>query len=357
MRPGYTLFRATLSALMLLGVCFCGGRVSAQTVGMDPAVDRAIDSGLAYLASVQQPDGSFPERFGKGGAISALAGMAFLAKGYTPGADRYGTCINRSVDYILSLAAGDGFLGTREDGNGRMYAHSICTLFLSEISGMVDRRRQKQIDSVLPRSVKILLDAQNVPKSERDQGGWRYQRNSRDSDMSCSGWALMALRSCRLNGGRVPASAIDMAVDYVKRHHEEKDGSFVYQKGGSSHALTLTGAGILCLELCGKHNDPASLRAARYLMENHTRLRSSGNRFYGIYYTAQGLFQIGGEHWRVFSDWMYRTWIPLQEADGSWSGQGHESSRPYATSLAVLAFAVPYRQLPIYQRDETVDED
>jgi hypothetical protein len=29
----------------------------------------------------------------------------------------------------------------------------------------------------------------------------------------------------------------------------------------------------------------------------------------------------------------------------------------YGTAMMTLAFTVPYRQLPIYQRDETVDEE
>ena len=342
------------SSIVSACLLYCGA-VFGQGVAVSDNVDQSIERGLTYLANVQYPNGAFPQNHGEAGSISALAGMAWLAKGYTPGSGKYGENINRSIDYILSLATKDGFLGEKEPGNGKMYCHSICTLFLSEISGMVDEMRQKRIDAVLPLAVKILLDAQNVRKSERDKGGWRYQRNSSDSDMSCTGWALMALRSSRLNGGRVPSDAIDRAVAYVRRQHNEGEGSFVYQLGGESYAVTLTGAGILCLELCGKHNDPYSRRAVNYLMRAYPELLHQGNRSYGMYYTAQGLFQLGGDGWKVFEDWMYRVWIPRQRADGSWVEE--ERSAPYNTALLVLAFTVPYRQLPIYQRDETVDED
>ncbi len=342
-------FAACALALFAMGT-------RGQDASFDTEVDKSIDAGLAYLAGVQRPDGSFPGEHGQGGAISALAGMAFLAKGYVPGEDAYGVCLDKSVDYILGVADANGFFGAKQEGNGKMYAHSICTLFLSEVSGMVDAERQKRLDALLPKAVKILLDAQNIKKGERDTGGWRYQRTSNDSDMSCSGWALMALRSCRLNGGRVPSDAIERAVAYVKRHHDPAQGTFVYQKGGDSYAVTLTGAGILCLELCGRHNDPDTLRAARYLMRVYRELENQDRAFYGMYYTAQGLFQIGGEGWKVFSSWMYRTWIPKQGSDGGW-GSDRETSRPYCTSLMLLAFTVPYRQLPIYQRDETVDEE
>lgn len=319
-------------------------------------VDASIERGLAFLAASMNPDGTYPRRHGSGGAVTSLAGMAFLAKGFLPGPGRYGSTLERAVDCVLDRAGPDGFLGDAEGGNGRMYAHSICTLFLSEVSGMVDPERQKRIDAVLPGAVKILLDAQNVPKNAQFEGGWRYQRDSTDSDMSCTGWALMALRSSRLNGGDVPPEAIARAVEFVKRQQNLDDGSFRYQGRNGSCPLTLTGAGILCLELCGRHNDPSALHATRRLLEIYTDLgKREGNRCYGLYYTSQGLFQTGGEAWKEFENWMYSTWMPRQHPDGSWREE--EDSPAYNTAMMVLAFAVPYRQLPIYQRDETVDED
>jgi hypothetical protein len=46
--------------------------------------------------------------------------------------------------------------------------------------------------------------------------------------------------------------------------------------------------------------------------------------------------------------------LKKQSEDGSWNSR--EAGRIYGTCMMVLAFTVPYRQLPIYQRDETVDE-
>jgi hypothetical protein len=52
--------------------------------------------------------------------------------------------------------------------------------------------------------------------------------------------------------------------------------------------------------------------------------------------------------------WMYDTYLGKQGEDGSWNSR--EAGRIYGTAMMTLAFTVPYRQLPIYQRDETVDE-
>jgi hypothetical protein len=102
-----------------------------------------------------------------------------------------------------------------------------------------------------------------------------------------------------------------------------------------------------------------ALRAARFLTDRrrYTELRpnNNNNRAYGLYYASQGLFQIGGTGWDDFQRWMYSTWIPAQRANGAWVAE--EGSLPYATAMVILAFTPPYRQLPIYQRDEQVDED
>ena len=283
-------------------------------------IDKAIERGLQFLVSKQRPDGSFHGDYGDSAAIPALAGMAFLSKGHLPGSEPYGETIDRCVDYVLDCAdmrpnaPFKGYMGQK--GNGRMYAHSIATLFLSEVSGMVDRDRQ-------------------------------------DSDLSCSGWALMALRSARLNGAVLPDDAIEKAVLYIKRAQRASDGAFGYQGGNGQHAETLTGAAILCLELCGRHLDPDALKGAQFVRKTYQRsLLGGGNPYYGLYYTAQGLFQLGGEQWREFESWMYATYMKKQQPDGCWNG---ENGSVYCTSMAVLAFAVPYRMLPIYQRDETVD--
>ena len=235
-----------------------------------------------------------------------------------------------------------------------MYAHNIATLFISEVSGMVDPERQKKISESLPRALGLILRAQAVKKSERHQGGWRYHPGSRDSDTSCSGWALMALRSAKLNGAAVPDQSIDDAVAYLYRHFDPKGGHFGYTDT-HKHQLSLTGMGLLCLELCGEHGKPETIKAADYVLQNFRRLENDQFAFYGNYYNAQAMFQMGGKYWETYADWMYATYLKGQKEDGSWYSK--EGGRVYGTSIMILAFTVPYRQLPIYQRDETVDED
>ncbi|MCE9546556.1 MAG: prenyltransferase, partial [Planctomycetia bacterium] len=208
------LWIAVVAACALL---WCGPAAadeeSPRLAPFRQSVDRAVDLALLFLARAQADnpagDGSFADVHGQTNAVAGLSGMAFLAKGYRPGAAPYGNNINRAIDYILATPTKNGYLGVR---GGKMYEHSIATLFLSEVSGMVDPERQRRIDVVMPRALKIILDAQQAPKQKAENsGGWRYDPDSRDSDMSVTGWCLMALRSARLNGAPVPNKAIDDA--------------------------------------------------------------------------------------------------------------------------------------------------
>ena len=341
--------KKTVCLLILLAAWHCPAETEAVS---DEAVTKVIDRGLAWIAQGQAMDGSF----GTGGqaqnipGIWALCGMAFLARGHLPGTQPYGQVVEKIITKLVSAQREDGYMGGND---GKMYSHCIATLFLSEVSGMVTPEYQKQIDEALPKALKIILDAQAVPKDKEHTGGWRYTPDARDSDFSCSGWALMALRSARLNGAQVPPEAIKKAVAYILRRHDEKQGCFGYQDR-QNYATTLTGAGILCLSLCGEHANPAVGRGVRFLMEKYEELPKQQYCFYGLYYAAQGLFQQGGEEWKTFSRWMYDTWVPKQSDDGYW--ERGEQDRFYQTAMVILAFTVPYRLLPIYQRDETVDE-
>ena len=317
-------------------------------------VDRSVDRGLAYLAAAQRADGTFTGTYGKSTGIVSLAGMAFLSKGHLPGSGPYGATLNRCIDYVLASQNPNGLLVQKDSGHGPMYAHNISTLFLSEVSGMVDPSRQAILHKALARATKLLLDAQAIPKSPRFRGGWRYKPDSTDSDLSCSGWAFMALKSARLNGARVPDEAIESAVSYVLRNHDKAKGTFGYQNT-SGHADTLTGCGILCLELSGFHGADHLNRAGDHVLATCQGLPAKDHQFYANYYNAQAMFQLGGHYWERYAKWMYQTYLARQTPEGSWVGKKYGTA--YTTSMILLSFTVPYRQLPIYQRDETVDEE
>ena len=313
--------------------------------------EKAINSGLDYLAAHQTDNGSFDGGAKDNTAITSLCIMAFLAKGYTPGVGPYGDVINKGIDFVLDHVRDNGLLLGVQIGSGPMYSHSISTLFLSEVSGMVDPDRQKRIDTVLPRALEVIVAAQKVKKPPSQQGGWRYHPTSNDSDISCTGWPLMALRSARNNGAAVPADAIAEGVKFVL-NCRTNDGGFAYQPG-QGPGIARTGTGLLCLELTGHHGEDATTQAGDWILAHPQRNARQDFYYYGLYYSAQGMFQLGGDYWDKFARQMYDTILDLQQQDGSWPKGASSEDRPgpcYSTAMAILALSVPYAQLPIYQR-------
>ncbi|KPL01728.1 MAG: hypothetical protein AMK75_04070, partial [Planctomycetes bacterium SM23_65] len=181
------------------------GRTAPETD--DKRVDRATDKGLEYLARMQNPDGSWDGASrGKNGGIASMAVLAFMSKGHTPGEGRYGDIINKGIDYVLSTYdRKTGFIGA-----ARMYSHGASTLMLAQAVGMTSGEREQKIRVALEGAVKLILKAQKIRRrSPAQQGGWRYQPTSTDSDMSVTGWQLLALRAAKNAGGDVPIAAID----------------------------------------------------------------------------------------------------------------------------------------------------
>jgi hypothetical protein len=318
-------------------------------------LDVALEKALAWLAKEQQNNGSWTREGNPRNVtgITSLCLMAFLAKGNTPGVGPYGEVINKGVDFILASQAANGTLIRGGEGHGPMYSHNISTLLLSEVSGMVDPERQKKIDTVLPKALKVILAAQQMPKDPSSAGGWRYQSDSRDSDISCTGWAIMALRSARNNGAAVPKEAIERGLAYIMRCHDRREGGFAYQPGGGA-GWGRTGTALLCLELCGRHRDRYALMAGEWVLKHLPQRQGDGEHFsYAMYYCAQGTFQLGDDYWDRFASRMYEIMLKAQEKDGRWPTVGEndgEGGAYYTTSMAVLAMSVSYRQLPIYQR-------
>jgi hypothetical protein len=336
-------------------------------------LDESVERGLAYLVSRQISSdkakemgkpflaGSFEDETAPGNTgIAALSVMAFLAKGHSPGAGPYGERINRGIDYVLSQQLDNGLLISKDlhgRTTGMMYAHSIATLLLCEVSGMVDQGRQDKIDRVLPKALLVLLQAQKVPKSEQHTGGWRYVPGTTESDLSLTGWSIMALRAAKLNGAAIPDEHIAMAIEYILKCRAP-DGSFTYMPNRGEGTASMTGVAVLCLELCGEHGHESVIPAGDFILRNPPEITKGGQpyrfRYYAFYYCGQAMFQLGGKHWGTFAPHMYDSLLGDQNPDGSWSYPpgGSQFSSTYPTALAILTLTVSARQLPIYQREE-----
>jgi hypothetical protein len=345
----YLILKSAIVFLVTSSMAFAQ---SPETISnlLEEQVDRSVERALEYLAGTQQANGSWPSGFGANTGITSLAVMAFLAKGHTPGEGPYGKIIDKGIDFVLASQHENGYL-IGKTSHGAMYSHGISTLMLAEVLGQTTSPRNERVREGLARAVRLILDAQKVAKPDAFKGGWRYNMNSADSDISCTGWQLMALRAAKNAGADVPVEAINDAVDYLKRS-ACPNGGFGYQPGGGPN-LPRSGTGILGLELCGQHHLPESLKAGDYILTQGPKALMHGYIYYGSYYCSQGMYQLGGRYWDQFWPGFATAMLARQQPDGSFAlGEGAEQKAGpvYSTAMAVLSLGVIYRAMPIYQR-------
>ena len=324
-------------------------------------VDKDIDKAVKFLISKQKKDGSIYDR-GNHTTMTSLALMAMASVGHQPvNPNDEGEAMQRALDFVLQedRQNATGYYGAK-DGS-RMYGHGITTLMLSEMLGMgLDEKQDQKIRIRTQKAIDLILRSQKVPKSPSHQGGWRYSPDSRDADLSATIWQLMSLRSAKNAGLNVPSAAIEDAIGYLERSYwssldskgepVNKKSGFAYQPGGHPE-YTTTAAGLLAMQVCGQYESPFVKGAADWLLENGPNT-SRKFFYYGTYYYSQAMYQKGGDYAKDARKKVEEILKKLQRDNGSWQGSGSEGSAGeiYSTTMAVLALAVKYHYLPIYQR-------
>ncbi len=373
--------------LTLLSICLCGhlgivqalaqsdstataptpSAAASETLRVSPfdkdRTDLAVDKAVGYLISKQRKDGAIVDS-SNDTTMTALSIMAMASVGVQPGdPSPEGRAMHEAVAFVLSEGRQDdtGYYGSK-DGS-RMYGHGIITLMLAEMLGMSsDQKQDEAIHERCQKAIDLILLSQKESKPFQFRGGWRYTPNARDADLSVSVWQLMALRSAKNDGLKVPAAAIEEAIEYLKRSYaspldrngmpDNKASGFCYTPDQNNPSFTMTAAGLLAMQVCGEYESPLVMGAADWLLEHPPKW---SERFccYGTYYYAQGMYQRGGKHAETAQQLVQDMLLEAQNSDGSWrAGNGSESGhgQVYATSMAILSLSVKYHYLPIYQK-------
>ncbi len=315
-------------------------------LAMPPEVEAAIDRGLAYLAAEQNADGGWATKYRT--AVTGLALMAFMLKGHFPDRAPHGEVVGKGVDYLL--AEGRQRHGLMSGGDRSMYEQGLATLALSEAWGM-SGRRNPEIRQGLKLAVDVIIRAQTKRDGSKNDGGWRYDPQPGDADLSHSVMLLMALASAQEAGILVPDDTMTRAVAYVKRCFQEVDGGFSYLAGRGESGYARTAGGCLSLMIAGQRQSPEAQMALKYLLRApDTNFANTSHYCYAHYYAIQTMYQAGEQ---PFRDWYPKISTPLlkmQSRDGSFRVPSDYTGGEYSTAFAILILGVPYRFLPIYQR-------
>lgn len=303
-------------------------------------VETIYERGLGWLASKQSPEGGWTGGH-DGAGVDGICLMAFLASGEDPNFGKYAANIRRAVRAIIrSQNAESGYLPSS------MYHHGFAMLALSEAYGAVDEALLWEGEKP-PRTISQALDlairlAASSQKNNR-WGGWRYTPEAKDADTSVTGAMLMGLLAARNAGMEVSDEVIEAALEYMRRS-TGRDGSVAYSGGFGGMGESMNRSAIATLVAAvGKKKDSETYKSTLEHISSRLEHAESSYKEYFRYYMAQALFQ--GDY-TAWEKWNAATVRALSEAQSPEGGFGDA----YQTGMSLLAVALNYRFLPIYER-------
>ena len=311
-------------------------------------IREMYDRGLSYLAQSQSEDGDW--KGGQSGpGVTGLCMMAMLASGEDPNFGIYSNHIRKAARSIIKAQnSATGYFGNS------MYHHGFAMLALAEAYGTVDDRNlwskaeassQRSIGAALELAVRAAITSQK----KNTYGGWRYSPDSNDADTSVSGAVMVGLLAARNAGIEVPDESIDRAIAYFKSMTADS-GQVAYAGGlgGFDESIARISIGSLVYAIARRKDMPQHEATLNYLKERIDQGSTNDHyKEYTLYYQAQALFQGDVEAWEKWNKLLVRQLKESQKDDGSFPGQfGPE----LGTSMSLLAIALNYRFLPIYER-------
>ena len=308
-------------------------------------------------------------------AMTGYALLCFLGAGYdhkTP--NTYKPVVKKGIDWLLSVQKPDGLLGNRN------YEHPVAVMALAEAYAMTsdpDLRKPAQI------GVDMIVQRQNQAEGGGYGMGWDYQKQTKRNDASVTGWNVMALKSAYA-GGLTVGNSMEGAKQWLelawKANNDGKEGrpnwqkldpykdqslfSYAYTTGATEYSgefgrQELAPVGLVCAVFMGhRAGDPMLETLANFVMKNQTPKSYPTNTYY-MYYNTLGIFQLGGERWKVWNSVVRDMLVGAQRKgdgcfDGSWDWErtkfhGHEIGRVLSTAYNTLCLEVYYRYAQVQQ--------
>jgi len=326
----------------------CAQTTVAQYGRRVPSSVRLMNErGLRFLAATQRADGGWDaEQAGPG--IDGICVMAFLAGGQDPNFGPYAGNIRRALRFIVTRQdLKTGYLGAS------MYHHGFATLCLSEAYGVVHDRLLWQGSDVpsqsqrpLGQALELAVRCSVTAQKRNSWHAWRYSPEHTNADTTVSGTVFMGILGAKNAGIAVPNQSVEKALGFFKAH-TLPDGTVTYQ-GMSSHGNSMTRSSIATLVYAmAKRKDWPQYKATSAYIA--ARIDEDVTQFplYCRYYVAQALFHSDIQAWERWNQRTIKQLQEMQQDDGSFpSNRGNA----YGTGMSLLALALNYRLLPVYER-------
>ena len=373
------------SASSIVSAKMFGGRSSAgragalKSYGGSVAAQNALHKALKWLASVQNPDGSWdgsanagagqkpagmPAPFngkmnaapmmkaGGGGnnrertGLTGLALLVFLAHGETPKSKTYGNTVSKAINWLVN-----------DPINKETYSNAIKAYALSEAYAMTGNYA---IQGPLTKFMETLV------KGQQKSGGYdyKYKADEGRQDLSAAGWNYQAMKAAK--GAHIEVEGLDEAIErsitYLKSNAAKGNNGNGFQydlakpvspKGKAS----MRPVGVLCLQLFGE-GDAKEIKdeletIATADLKALTWDNPPSQSLYAWYYATQCMFQAGGKMWKAWNNVFQKELKNNQNPVGYWEFPGkfhgpHDlAGKIYATCFCSLMLTVYYRYLPM----------
>ena len=123
--------------------------------------------------------------------------------------------------------------------------------------------------------------------------------------------------------------------------------------GGSSSRGSLTGTGVLSLQIWKNAKSPEAKKGLDFIVEKRLHEEWEKVDVYEWYYHAQACFQSTGsgssKYWREWNKKFQQVVVKAQESDGHWPHgyHFHGDSDIYRTTMTILMLEVYYRYAPM----------
>ena len=374
------------SASSIVSSKMFGGRSSAgragalKSYGGSVAAQDALHKALKWLASVQNPDGSWdgsanigagqkpaamPAPFnGKMNAapklraaktgkpqakhktgLTGLALLVFLAHGETPKSKNYGNTVSKAINWLVN-----------DPAQKETYSNAIKAYALSEAYAMTGNYA---IQEPLITFMDILV------KGQQSSGGYDYKYSADEGrqDLSAAGWNYQAMKAAKGAGIEVEGleDAIYKSIDYLKKAGARSDAGFGFGYDLAkpvSKKPRMRPVGVLCLQLFGEGETKEIQDELDAIATTDLQALKWANppssSLYHWYYATQCMFQAGGKKWKLWNSTFQNELKNNQNPVGYWEYPGSSHGPPgdlglkiYATCFASLMLTVYYRYLPM----------
>jgi hypothetical protein len=391
--------------------------------GASEESERAVELALAWLAEHQFPTGgwSFDHRLGPcqgrcsnpgtplAKAVSGATAMALLpliGHGNTHQTGAYRQNVAAGLQFLITRMRSDGSLCPSDAANlypASMYSQALGILVLCEdlrickeesgqqndppsaglpaargkkvvrpamshakgtARAVVGRQllQQQQQRELLDRLVPLAASkslAFSLACQDPRRGGWRYDPLHPDSDISVTGWHVVALHSATAVGLPVPPRTFAGVTAFLNSVQGNFGAVYGYQNSAAEATPARSSMGLLCRVYTGWNR--------QQLQRGVEILAAVGPSEYDMYYNYYAtllLHHYGGPLWdqwnRKLRDYLVRSQSHNGHETGSWSFRPCQSNqmggRHFDTCMACLILETYYRSKPVYTSPQMAEK-